>query len=158
MTEFLTRIGPAFLFGAASALFPVLNVELYLVGMGALGGGVLFGMAVAAGLGQTLAKLPYYYVGRGALNIPWLKRRAETPSRWAERMERWRAKVEGRPLWTTGLVAVSSLTSIPPFMVVAVLAGTLRMPLVSFAVVTFLTRTVRFAVLVYAPGVAMALL
>ncbi|MDA0562773.1 VTT domain-containing protein [Streptomonospora sp. S1-112] len=154
----MTETALAFVMGAVSALFPVINVELYLMGMGALGGGVLFAMAVAAGIGQTLAKVVYFYLGRGALNIPWLKRRAETPSKWAERAERWRAKAEGRPLWTMGLVGVSSFSSIPPFMVVAVLAGTLRMPLLSFVVVTFVTRTARFAALVYAPGVAMGLL
>nr|WP_255430003.1 VTT domain-containing protein [Streptomonospora sp. PA3] len=146
------------MFGAASALVPVLNVELYLVGMGTLRGGVLFAMAVAAGIGQTAGKILYFYIGRGALNIPWLKRRSEAPSRWKERAERWRAKAEGRPLWTAGLVGVSSLTSIPPFMVVAVLAGTLRMPLAAFTAVTFVTRTARFAVLVYAPGLALGLL
>ncbi|MDT0304645.1 VTT domain-containing protein [Streptomonospora wellingtoniae] len=155
MTESAAQIALAFLVGAASALFPVINVELYLVGMGALGGGVLAFVAVAAGIGQTVGKIAYYYIGRGALNVPWLKRRARTPQRWTARVERWRAKAEGRPWWTVGLVAVSSFASIPPFMVVAVLAGTLRMPLASFVLVTFATRTARFALLVYAPGLAM---
>ncbi|GAB3449467.1 hypothetical protein GCM10027570_23970 [Streptomonospora sediminis] len=154
----VTQTVLAFLFGAASALVPVLNVELYLVGMGTLGGGLLFAMAVAAGIGQTVAKILYFYIGRGALNIPWLTRRAETPSRWAQRIERLRVKAEGRPVWTAGLVGFSSLTSIPPFMFVAVLAGTLRMRLAVFLAVTFVTRTVRFAVLVYAPGFALSVL
>ncbi|MFB9799867.1 VTT domain-containing protein [Streptomonospora salina] len=148
----------AFVFGLASGVVPVLNVELYLLGLGTLGGGTLLMGAAAAGLGQTLGKIPYFYIGRGALNVPWLKRRARTPPRWAERAERWRAKAEGRPLWALGLVGVSSLASVPPFMVVSVLAGTVRMPVWSFAAVTFVTRTVRFAVVVYAPGAALWLL
>ncbi|KIH98367.1 membrane protein [Streptomonospora alba] len=145
----------AFAFGLLSAVVPVLNVELYLVGLGALGGGTLLAGAAAAGLGQTLGKILYFYIGRGALNVPWLKRRAKTPPRWAERAERWRAKAEGRPLWTLGLVAVSSFASVPPFMVVSVLAGTLGMSVWGFAAVTFVTRTARFAVVVYAPGAAL---
>ncbi|MFD0773755.1 VTT domain-containing protein [Streptomonospora algeriensis] len=148
----------AFLFGVASAVVPVLNVELYLVGMGALSGGVLLAIAVAAAIGQTLGKIPYFYIGRGALNVPWLKRRAQTPPRWAERAERWRAKAEGRPLWTLGLVAVSSFASVPPFMVVSVLAGTLRMSVWSFSAVTFATRTARFVLVIYAPEAALWLL
>ncbi|MDA8370778.1 MAG: VTT domain-containing protein [Nocardiopsaceae bacterium] len=148
----------AFLFGLASALLPFLNVELYLLGAAALlSDGALFAMALAAGTGQTLGKVFYYYLGRGVLDIPWLKRKSEAKGRWRERMARWRMKIEGRPLWTAGLVGVSSLTSIPPFMVVCVLAGTVRMPVASFVAVTMLTRTARFLLLVYAPGAAMGL-
>ncbi|MBB4933514.1 membrane protein YqaA with SNARE-associated domain [Lipingzhangella halophila] len=147
------------LFGLASALLPVLNVELYLVGAAAAmkGDGALFAMAVAAGFGQTVGKIGYYYMGRGALDIPWLRRKAEKPNRWSERVAGWRSKAEGRPWWTAGLVGVSSLTSIPPFMVICVLAGTVRMPFLVFTTVTFATRTVRFLLLVYAPSAAMAL-
>ncbi|RNL84746.1 VTT domain-containing protein [Halostreptopolyspora alba] len=150
----------AFLFGLASALLPVLNVELYLVGAATAisGEGALFAMAVAAGFGQTAGKVGYYYVGRGALDIPWLRRRAEKPNRWSERVSGWRRRAEGSPWWTAGLVGVSSLTSVPPFMVICVLAGTVRMPFLAFVTVTFVTRTARFLLLVYAPGVAMALL
>lgn len=150
----------ALLFGLASALFPVLNVELYLVGAATAmsSDGALFAMATAAGFGQTVGKIAYYYMGRGALDIPWLRRKAEKPSRWSERVAGWRSKAEGRPWWTAGLIGVSSLISIPPFMVICVLAGTVRMPLVTFVAVTFVTRTARFLLPVYAPGTAMALL
>nr|WP_221308708.1 VTT domain-containing protein [Nocardiopsis mwathae] len=149
----------AFGFGVLAALFPFLNVEIYLLGAAALmGDGALFAMAVAAGLGQTLGKIAYYYLGRGALDIPWLKRRAQNPGRWSARIARLRAKAEGRPWWTAGLLAVSSFSSIPPFMFVVVLVGALRFPLWAFVSVAMASRTARFLLVVYAPGTVMGVL
>ncbi len=149
-----------FLVGLASAVLIVVNIEVYLVGAAAATSGewVLVAMAVAAGLGQTIGKVGYYYVGRGVLDLPWLRRRAEKPSRWSNRVAQWRRKAEGRPWWTVGLVGLSSLTSVPPFMVICVLAGTVRLPLSVFFVVTMLTRTARFVVLVFFPAAVTALL
>lgn len=115
-------------------------------------------MALAAGVGQTLGKIAYYYLGKGTLDIAWLHRKAGRTGRWTEWLARWRAKAEGRPWSTAGLVAVSSFSSIPPFMVICVLAGAVRVPLLTFVLVTLATRTARFLLLVYAPGAAMGLL
>ncbi|GAB3208223.1 VTT domain-containing protein [Marinactinospora thermotolerans] len=156
----MTESALAFLFGLLSALIPVLNVEVYLVGAAALlGDGALSAMAVAAGAGQTLGKIAYYYLGRGALDLAWLRRRGEKKiGTWSRRLQRWQEKAEGRPVWTAALVAVSSFSSIPPFMVVSVFAGMARMPVWAFATVTMATRTARFLILVHAPGAASALL
>ncbi|MFC7327883.1 VTT domain-containing protein [Marinactinospora rubrisoli] len=151
----------ALAFGIAltSALLPFVNIELYLVGAATLlGEGALLAMALAAGLGQTLGKIVYYYLGRGVLDLPWLRRKADRPSRWSGRIAALREKAERRPVWAGGLVAVSSFSSIPPFMLVSVLAGTIRMPLGWFTGITMVTRTARFVLLVYAPGLAAGLL
>jgi membrane protein YqaA with SNARE-associated domain len=145
--------GAAFLVALLSGLVPVLNIEVYLVGAAVtVDARVLLPMALAAALGQTLGKLPYYYVGRGTISLPWLRRKAATPGRWAERAERWRGKAERRPVWGLGLVALSSFASVPPFFVVAVLAGVVRVNVGLFAAITFVTRTARFLILVYAPA------
>ncbi|OLT28154.1 hypothetical protein BJF83_01345 [Nocardiopsis sp. CNR-923] len=155
MTETLL----AFAVASVSGLVPVVNIEVYLVGAVALvDDGALAAMAVAAGLGQALGKLPYYYVGRGTISTPWLRRRAETPGRWTERVARWRRKAEERPVWGAGLVALSSFASIPPFMVVSVLAGVVRQNAAQFFLVTWVTRTARFLVVVFAPAWAMSFL
>ncbi|GAA3745721.1 VTT domain-containing protein [Salinactinospora qingdaonensis] len=155
----MIEVAFAFLLALLSALLPFINIELYLLGAAALSGdGVLVAMAVAAGAGQTIGKVVYYYLGKGVLTAGWLRRRAEKSGGWSEKMARWRRRVEGRPWWTGALVGLSSLTSVPPFMVVSVLAGTLRMSLVAFVAVTMVTRTARFLLLVYAPGVAGAIL
>ncbi|WP_017627087.1 VTT domain-containing protein [Nocardiopsis chromatogenes] len=140
--------------GVVAALLPVLNIEVYLVGAAVLVGDTgLVAMALAAAVGQTAGKLAHYGAARGALDIPWLKRRTERPKRaWAGRVEGWRRKAEERPWWAAGLLAASSLVSVPPLMVVCVFAGTVRMRVDVFCAVTASTRFVRFLVVVFAPG------
>jgi membrane protein YqaA with SNARE-associated domain len=149
----------AFAVALVSGAVPVINIEIYLVGaVVAMDDGALVAMAVAAGLGQTLGKLPYFYVGRGTIAVPWMRRKAQTPGKWAERAEGWRRKAEARPAWGAGLVALSSFASVPPFVVVSVLAGVVRMNVVLFSAVTFATRTARFLVVVFAPAWGMSFL
>lgn len=155
----MIETGLAFVVALASGLVPVLNIEIYLVGaVIAMDDGALIAMAAAAGLGQTLGKLPYYYVGRGSISAPWIRRRAATSGKWAVRAEGWRRRAEERPVWGAGLVALSSFASVPPFMVVSVLAGVVRMNAVLFGAVTLVTRTARFLIVVFAPAWGMSLL
>ncbi|MEU3305498.1 hypothetical protein ACWGSK_05455 [Nocardiopsis sp. NPDC055551] len=147
----------AFVVATAGGLVPILNIEVYLLGaVATLDDGALVAMAVAAAVGQTLGKIPYYYVGKGTITAPWLKRKAATPGKWATRMAGWRTKAEDRPIWGAGLLALSSFASVPPFMVVSVLAGVVRMNLVLFCVVTFVTRLARFLIVVLAPAWALS--
>ncbi len=149
----------AFLVATAAGLVPLINIEVYLVGAVALvDDGALVAMASAAALGQTIGKIPYYYVGYGTISAPWLRRRAATPGKWSDRVSRWRAKAEERPVWGAGLLALSSFASVPPFMVVSVLAGVVRMNIVLFCAITFVTRLVRFLVIVLAPAWALGYL
>lgn len=153
----MTEAGLVFLVSVVAGLVPVISIEAVLVGaVIALDDGALVAMAVLAGIGQTLGKVPYYYVGRGTISAPWLQRRAATPGRWAEQVIRWRRRAEEQPLWGAGLLAVSSFASVPPFMVVSVLAGVVRLNIVWFVVVTFVTRTARFLVVVFAPAWALS--
>ncbi|MFW5416755.1 hypothetical protein J0910_09055 [Nocardiopsis sp. CNT-189] len=144
--------------GAAAGLVPLINIEVYLLGAAVFGDDALrIAVALAAAAGQTLGKIAFYYAGMGVLNVRWLKRKAERPpGRWAERAGRWRRRAEEQPWWGAGLLALSSLVSIPPLMAVCVLAGAVRMRLSVFASVTMATRSARFLVLVYAPGAVAA--
>lgn len=158
----MAETGLAFLVALVGGLFPVISVEVYLVGATALlGDAHVVAMALAAGIGQTLGKIPYYYLGRGALRLPWLQRRADrsvNSGKWAKRMSAWREKAEDRPWWTVGTVLLSALVSLPPYMLMCVLAGTVRMNPVAFAAVSLLGRSVRFLFVVFVPGTALALL
>ncbi|WP_150239005.1 YqaA family protein [Nocardiopsis quinghaiensis] len=143
----------AFVAALVFGVVPVFSIEVYLVGaVVAVDDGALAPMAVAAGAGQALGKLPYYYVGRGSLSLPWLRRRARTPGKWAARAEDWRRRAEEHPVWGAGLVALSSFASVPPFLMVSVLAGVTRMNAVLFLAVTFVTRTARFLIVVFGPA------
>lgn len=150
----------AFLVATAGGLFPVVSVEVYLVGATALlSDSHLVAMAVAAGVGQTVGKLPYYFVGRGALRLPWLQRQAERSTgkgRWSARVAGWRESAEHRPLWLAWTMLVSAFASVPPYMVMCVLAGTVRMNPFAFVAVSLVGRIARFALVVFVPGAALA--
>lgn len=134
-------------FGAVSAVIPIFNMEAYVTVVWArtpdqTTWGALV-LASAGSLGQNLGKLVWYYVCRGALDIPWMQRRIDTPKR-QETFERWRGVVQGRPVFSGGLNFVSATFGFPPFFAMAMVAGTLRMNVVVFFVTGLIGRTLFF--------------
>jgi membrane protein YqaA with SNARE-associated domain len=61
------------------------------------------------------------------------------------RLELWRARTQERPVLSGVLVLVSAVTGLPPFAVLAVLAGQLRMNLPLFLTLGLVGRWLRFA-------------
>jgi membrane protein YqaA with SNARE-associated domain len=131
--------------GVASALVPLINIEAYLGVRGAVStveGIWLLGFV--AGLGQMLGKVVWYYLGASALSWGWVRRKVERP-KTQQRIDRWRTRTRERPVVSGLLVFASALTGLPPFAVVAVLAGQLRMSLPLFFVLGLLGRWLRFS-------------
>lgn len=156
----LTLLGVAFL----SALIPILNLEVYLGGLAVFGedAGVwdVVVLSGVAAIGQMAGKMLFFLAGRGVLLLPKRLRHddARPPSprraRAAARLVRWQERVEARPWLATGFVAVSASVGIPPFAVVSVLAGTMRIPVLVFAVAGLLGRWARFAFVLAVVGVS----
>jgi membrane protein YqaA with SNARE-associated domain len=131
-------------FGAVSAVIPIFNMEAYIaVAHARTDTYPALLLAFVGSLGQNLGKLVWYYLSLGALDIPWLRRRMETPRRQAS-FQRWRAFVHGRPLMSGVLTFVSAAVGFPPFFAMAMVAGTLRMNVVVFFVAGLLGRTLFF--------------
>ncbi len=129
----------------ASALLPLINIEVYLIGMAAVSAHHdIWFLAAVGGLGQMLGKLVWYYLGANALRWGWIRRKMEKPKAQAK-LELWRGRTQHRPLVGAGLLFVSGFSGFPPFAILAVLAGQLRMNLAIFLLVGFLGRTLRFA-------------
>jgi membrane protein YqaA with SNARE-associated domain len=133
-----------FAFGVVSAVIPIFNMEAYI--------SVLYAstdhypallLAFVGSLGQNLGKLVWYFVSRGALDIPWLKRQLSSPKRQAQ-YERWREFVQGRPFMSGVLTFVSAAIGFPPFFAMAMVAGTLRMNVVVFFFAGLAGRTLFF--------------
>jgi membrane protein YqaA with SNARE-associated domain len=131
-------------FGAVSAVIPIFNMEAYI--------SVLYAstqkdsalvVAFIGSFGQNIGKLVWYYVCLGAVDVPWLRRRMETPKRQAS-FDRWRDFVQGRPVMSGLLTFVSAAAGFPPFFAMAMVAGTLRMNVVVFFVSGLLGRTLFF--------------
>ncbi|MDF9717045.1 VTT domain-containing protein [Nocardioides sp. ChNu-153] len=129
--------------GVASALLPVVNAEAYLAGVGALGTGGLVLLSVAAGAGQTLGKVVWYEVARRGVETEWARKKLSGPK--VQRVhQRWSDRMEGRPWYAAAIMLVSSLGGVPPLLVMAAVAGVLRMRREVFVVSVLVGRSLRF--------------
>ncbi|MGH3321840.1 MAG: hypothetical protein ACRDN9_17035 [Streptosporangiaceae bacterium] len=141
-----------------SAFVPVVNAEAYLLGVAAFTDvSSLWVLALMAALGQMTGKLVFYCVGRGALALPWVARKGERAGRWRARLEAWQARANEHRVWAFVLVAVSAFIGLPPFALVSVLAGTLRLRALLFTVLGLAGRFARFSVVLAVPGLTSAL-
>lgn len=131
-------------FGVVSAVVPIFNMEAYITVVYARSHGhAAIELAFVGSLGQNIGKLVWYYISRGALDLPWLRKRMDTPRR-QEQYERWRRQVSGRPFLSGLLTFVSAAVGFPPFFAMAMVAGTLRMNVVVFFISGLLGRTLFF--------------
>ena len=131
--------------GFASALVPLINIEAIL-GVRAAVADVehVWWLALVAAIGQMLGKIIWYYIGASSLSWGWIRRKVEEPKN-AARLELWRSRTHDRPLVASLLVFVSAATGIPPFAILSVLAGQLRMNLPLFLAIGLVGRWLRFA-------------
>ena len=129
----------------ASALVPLINIEAYLGVRGSVGDiESVWLLGFAAAFGQMVGKVIWYYLGATSLSWAWVRKRIETPKA-QERLERWRTRTQERPVLTGALVFVSAFSGFPPFAILAVLAGQLRMHLTLFFVLGLAGRWLRFS-------------
>lgn len=139
-----------------SGLVPVVSIEVYLGGLAAATDAaaspvLVAGLAVAAGLGQTAAKVAWYLAAARSMESPRLQRKL-AQDRWRRGFERWRDRVTGRPVLTTAVLLASACLGFPPLMIIAVVAGSLRVPLAVYVPAVLLGRTVRFWLLLAGVG------
>ena len=141
----MTLLASTFGICFVSALIPLVNAEAYLGGVGVLSDNAgIWGLAVVAGLGQMAGKVIWYQLGRSSLNWRWVRRKTES-TKWQNRFETWQRRTRGSP-WIVGvLVFVSAAVGLPPFAVISVLAGQLRVPLWLFLLTGLTGRVIRFA-------------
>jgi membrane protein YqaA with SNARE-associated domain len=136
---------------AVSALIPVINAEAYLAGVAATvvadaDPRKLWLLALLAGTGQMIGKVLWYCAGRYALDWRWLKRRTSTP-RWLANVAKWQRRINDRWWLAAVLLFASAVSGFPPFAVMSVLAGQLKVPVPVFVVTGLVGRTVRFGAL-----------
>jgi membrane protein YqaA with SNARE-associated domain len=148
MGDLLGVLGVAF----ASALVPLVNIEAYLGVRGSVGGiDNVWVLGLAAGLGQMVGKVVWYYLGASSLHWGWVRRRMETPKAQA-RLETWRLRTHERPVLAGALVFASAFSGFPPFAILSVLAGQLRMQLALFFGLGLAGRWLRFTAVLGGAG------
>lgn len=145
----MVDLAAAFGYCLLAGLVTVLPAEVYLFGAAALTSvpGILLALAGAAG--QTVGKMAYYLVGRGVLNPDRFRARAK--GKWVERMDRVERWCQRHTAGTTTITLVSAFTGLPPYALVAVLAGSLRMRWWWFALLSLVGRFLRFWAVVEIP-------
>jgi membrane protein YqaA with SNARE-associated domain len=132
------------LWSFTSALVPLVNLEAYLGVRGSVGGmDNVWLLGFVAGFGQMVGKLVWYYLGASSLSWGWVRRRIDKPKAQA-RLETWRARTHDRPVVAGTLVLASAFSGFPPFAILAVLAGQLRMSLPLFFFLGLAGRWLRF--------------
>jgi membrane protein YqaA with SNARE-associated domain len=145
--DVIVRLGiplATFVWCMASGVMPIVNAEIFLVGVAAVTpSSRLWEIVLLATAGQMIAKTFMYLVGRGVFRLPLGKVRLDLEAASA-RVARWRSK--------DLLVFVSAALGLPPFYFTSIVAGTLRFPFARFFGFGLAGRLVRFSVLVAVPS------
>lgn len=128
----------------ASALFPLINMEVILGGMAAtVGDGHAFPLALTAGLGQMFGKIVWYEATRRSIETDWVQKKL-SGDKIKNSYARWQARMDGRPWFAGAIMLISSFAGVPPLLVMAAVAGALRMRMYVFLPTILIGRTLRF--------------
>ncbi len=130
-----------------SAVFPFINAEVVLLGYVVAARSdwreaLLFAAIVA--VGQMVGKATMYWLGRGAARVP--------SERTRRSLAKWEARLRRSPRSVFSFVFLSASTGFPPFYVISVLVGTLRITFWKFFVVGLAGRLLRFGLIAMFPA------
>jgi len=125
--------------GVLSGLIPIINGELYLIGVVLLTGKVwpAIALALLVAAGQMIAKVVLFKAAHGATELGKDSKLGRKIEKARVKVDKWREK----PLAVT---FVSAITGLPPFYVVTLLAGALGVRFSTFMVLGIIGRVVRF--------------
>ena len=132
----------------ASALLPFLPMEGIILAGGAAAPGTpaAISLGIAAGAGATVGKVVWYELARRGSSSEWAQKKMSSPKVKAG-YERWTARMEGRPVYAGVVMFIAASVGIPPLLVMAAVAGLLKMPMWVFIPTVFVGRSLRFGLL-----------
>ena len=135
--------GGTFVVSLIAGLVPLVNSELFLIGLVRLAvdrASQLPGIVIAAATGQMVAKIGLYFAGMGMLELPRGRYKAKIET-VRKKLERWKTK----PYL---VYAISSVIGVPPMYLTVLAAGAMKIRFKAFLVIGLLGRLLRFAFLV----------
>lgn len=132
-----------FAYSAVSAVAAFLALEGYLAVAATDDTYPSIALAAVAAAGQMTGKLLWYWAGAGTTRLPWLRSKLDNP-RVEAAMARWRDRTVGRPVYTGLVLFASAFAGLPPFMVMSVVAGVLRVRMWLFLGTGLIGRFLRF--------------
>jgi membrane protein YqaA with SNARE-associated domain len=137
--------GASLVIAFVAGLFPVLSVEVFLIGLSALRHPSLGDLAVCcvlAAVGHQIAKTITYFAGEGALKLP----RGRTKV-YLEKAQKYIDRWNKRPLL---VMCLSATIGIPPLVVLGLVAGPMmHVKFVPFTIICFVGRFGRFMVMTF---------
>jgi len=133
----------AFVGCAVGSVIPIIHTELLVLGIVTLAPGKHgLPLVLIATTGTMVGKTILYFGGRGLLRLKFRQR---------EKIDRMVAHAEKRRGLTGSVLFASAASGFPPFYIVTVASGILKLSLVTFLTLGFVGRFLRFAAVVYAP-------
>lgn len=129
-----------------SAVVPWVNAEVVMVSAVPLARSSvhLAALVVAVSCGQMTGKSAMYWLSRRSTTRPgW--------ARWEKAIGTWRARFEARPGAALGLTFLSALVGVPPFYVVSIAAGAVRVAFGWFLALGTLGRLLHFGAFALIP-------
>ena len=135
--------GGTFAVSIIAGLVPIVNAEVFLVGLVRLAverSSQLPVIVIAAAAGQMVAKVGLYHAGQGMLELPRGRYKAKI-EQLRGKLERWKTK----PYLVYG---ISSVVGLPPFYLTVLAAGAMKIRFKAFLGIGMSGRLVRFAFLV----------
>ncbi|MDO8144633.1 MULTISPECIES: hypothetical protein [Isoptericola] len=139
-----------------SGLVPVVSIEVYLGGVAAVTDvsavpGRALALSLVAGVGQTVAKMVWYLGAARSMETRWVRDKLAVGRR-RETFDRWQRRIAGRPWLSAVVLLAAGAVGFPPLMIMAVVAGSLRVPWAVFVPTVLVGRTVRFWLLLEGVG------
>ncbi len=151
LIAFLTSVG----YGVASAIFPPVNAEAYVIlsQVSAVIGSLP--IAVGVGVGQTIGKLALFYSVRAGKQSRFVRHRRDrsrdrskgTLRRKLDAAMAWLLRLLGTKRWGLPIVLLAATVGIPPLYAVALLAGATRMKASWFGLMVLIGRVTRFVLI-----------
>jgi membrane protein YqaA with SNARE-associated domain len=138
-----------FLVGFLSGFIPLINLEIFLLGMISILhlSDMLWMIALAAAAGQMLAKMILYYASAGVIKITKKKGKRFDP----KKIEKISEKLLKGGWKGDSVMLASALFGLPPIYLTALVAGIARYPIVKFLILGLIGRFFRFFAVVYFP-------
>jgi membrane protein YqaA with SNARE-associated domain len=141
---FATSFGVAFV----SGFVPLVTIEAYVVSAIVMGGASSWlPIVIASTLGQMLAKSLLYLSGRGLVRLPFTRH----PKKLLE-IQAW---LQRREAHSGMALFLSAMVGFPPFYILSLLAGSLRIPFPLFLGAGLLGRFLRFSLFAWFPKLMM---
>ncbi|MEG3614879.1 hypothetical protein [Isoptericola haloaureus] len=139
-----------------SGLVPVVSIEVYLGGVAAVTDAASDPVRVAlialvAGIGQTVSKVVWYLGAARSMETRWVREKLAVKRR-RETFDRWQDRIQGRPWLSAAVLLASASAGFPPLMIMAVVAGSLRVPMAVYVPTLLVGRTTRFWLLLAGVG------